>query len=180
MNPLPEEPADRVFGRPVRAKGNPADKMILQPSLVNAVLAKVAEVYGIEVADIRSRDRHATVAEARQVAMTLLVNRGASYTGVGRAIHPRDHGTIIHARRKVGLLVETDRRTKLKWDLLKHLGDPDIPVNPRIKYSVSITATVEVLAEGVLGRDEVEARALTRLFEGRSPARMVGYESEKL
>ena len=159
-------------------KGNPVDDVILQPAIVNAILAKVAAVYGIRVADIRSRDRHALIAEARQVAMTLLVNRGASYTGVGKVIHPRCHGTVSHARKQVGLLVETDRRTRVKWNLLKHLGDPDVLIDPKMKYTAFVTANVEVLAEGRLSRDEIERRALTRLFEGRAPARMVGHEGE--
>ena len=183
---LTAESADKLFGP--KKKGDntsPADKLLLQDSIVSAILAKVAAVYGVRVRDIYARDRHACVAEARQVAMTLLVNRGGTYAGIGKALacpqgRARDHGTVLHARRKIAQLIETDKRTALKWSLLKHLGDPDIPIEPKRHYKVFLNTYVDVLAEGDITRDEVERRATVKLFEGRAVPKMVHYTTEKL
>ena len=177
---LDSEKFEKPRGRPSAGRVHAADLKILHPAVVNAIMAKVASVYGLQPNTILSRDRHAFIAEARQVVMTLLVNRGATYGGVARVMNRSNHGTVLHARRKVGELIEVDSRTKLRWNFVKHHGDPDIPITPTRRYKVYLNSIVEVLAEGDLDREELERRAVVRLFEGRAAPNMVGSEKEVL
>ena len=66
-----------------------------------------------------SRRRPANIAFPRQVAMYLsrkLTN--GSLVEIGEAFGGRDHGTVIHACKKVESVMQTDERTKQAVDVL--------------------------------------------------------------
>lgn len=69
---------------------------------IDSIQRKVAEYYDIRLADMSSRRRPANIAMPRQVAMYLsrkLTN--CSLVEIGEAFGGRDHGTVIHAHKKV-------------------------------------------------------------------------------
>lgn len=69
---------------------------------VDAIQSMVADFYDIRVADMTSRRRPARIAFPRQVAMYLtreLTNM--SLVEIGEAFGRRDHGTVIHACKKI-------------------------------------------------------------------------------
>ena len=77
------------------------------------VLSKVARHYGLSAEQILGRNRTATVALARQVAMYLLVSElGMTPTGVGRFLAGRNHSTVIHGIARVRQAMETDVRIR--------------------------------------------------------------------
>lgn len=60
------------------------------------IIVCTADYFGLSAADLLGRDRHKTVAWARQLAMALVRQRLAlSYPEIGRVFN-RDHSTVIH------------------------------------------------------------------------------------
>jgi chromosomal replication initiator protein len=70
---------------------------------IDAIQKAVAEHFDLRLADMTSRRRPASIAFPRQVAMYLsrALTKG-SLMEIGEAFGGRDHGTVIHACRKVG------------------------------------------------------------------------------
>lgn len=70
---------------------------------IDAIQKAVAEHYDLRLADMTSRRRPASIAFPRQVAMFLSrsLTKG-SLMEIGEAFGGRDHGTVIHACKKVG------------------------------------------------------------------------------
>ena len=77
------------------------------------VLSNVARHYGLSSEQILGRNRTASVAQARQVAMYLLVSAlGMPPTGAGRFLAGRNHSTVIHGVARVRQAMETDGRLR--------------------------------------------------------------------
>jgi len=70
---------------------------------IDAIQKAVAEQFDVRLADMTSRRRPASIALPRQVAMFLsrTLTKG-SLMEIGEAFGGRDHGTVIHACKKVG------------------------------------------------------------------------------
>jgi chromosomal replication initiator protein len=70
---------------------------------IDSIQKAVAEHYDVRLADMTSRRRPASIAFPRQVAMYLsrTLTKG-SLMEIGEAFGGRDHGTVIHACKKVG------------------------------------------------------------------------------
>ncbi|MEM7081345.1 MAG: chromosomal replication initiator protein DnaA [Pseudomonadota bacterium] len=106
----------RFTGRPITvdfAKEVLRDLVALQDKLVTIdnIKRTVAEYYKIRVSDLLSKRRSRSITRPRQVAMSLakeLTNH--SLPEIGDAFGGRDHTTVIHARRKIAELRETDSR----------------------------------------------------------------------
>lgn len=82
----------------------------------------VAKHYQVSRADVLSSRRTQTVVRPRQVAMYLskqLTLR--SLPEIGRRFGNRDHTTVLHAVRKIDLLLKTDRQLADEVELLKRL-----------------------------------------------------------
>lgn len=163
----------------------PVDKILLGKALVDNIIARVASAYDVRPIDIRGRRRFAQLSEARQMVMHLLVERGGTLAGTGRALtdrhgQGRDHGTVIHACKKISGLIDVCARTRKRWDEVKHLADPECGFKPKLVYQVFMSANVEVLAEGELPRDEIARRATARIYAGRAIPKMVDYIEEKI
>lgn len=89
---------------------------------INNIQKTVAEYYKIRIADLHSKSRARQVARPRQVAMSLakeLTNH--SLPEIGDAFGGRDHTTVLHARRRIAELVDTDARTKEDYDNLMRI-----------------------------------------------------------
>lgn len=68
-----------------------------------------ADYFELRVADLTGKGRPANIAWARQVAMYLSRNLAkAPYQEIGNAFGDRDHGTVMHAVRKVEAKLNTD------------------------------------------------------------------------
>ncbi len=70
---------------------------------IDAIQRAVAEHFDVRLADMTSRRRPASIAFPRQIAMFLSrsLTKG-SLMEIGEAFGGRDHGTVIHACKKVG------------------------------------------------------------------------------
>ncbi|MDR3228236.1 MAG: chromosomal replication initiator protein DnaA [Puniceicoccales bacterium] len=79
----------------------------------------VADYYRIPETDMTSKRRTAQVAFARQVAMSLCTKlTSMALTAIGEAFGGRDHGTVIHAKKRVEDLCETNSATKREVEFL--------------------------------------------------------------
>lgn len=76
---------------------------------VDAIQKAVAEHFDVRLADMTSRRRPASIAFPRQIAMYLsrTLTKG-SLIEIGEAFGGRDHGTVIHACKKVAERVRTE------------------------------------------------------------------------
>ena len=84
---------------------------------VDRIQKRVAEHFDIRLADMTSRKRPANIAHPRQIAMYLARDLTAgSLADIGEAFGGRDHGTVIHACKRISELQKTD--DKLRQDLL--------------------------------------------------------------
>jgi chromosomal replication initiator protein len=80
---------------------------------IDAIQKAVAEHFDVRLADMTSRRRPTSIAFPRQVAMYLsrALTKG-SLMEIGEAFGGRDHGTVIHACRKVGEKIEGEAGLK--------------------------------------------------------------------
>ena len=80
---------------------------------IDSIQKAVAEFYDVRLADMTSRRRPASIAFPRQVAMYLSrsMTKG-SLMEIGEAFGGRDHGTVIHACRKVTERLELEPELK--------------------------------------------------------------------
>ena len=80
---------------------------------MDAIQKAVAEHYDIRLADMTSRRRPASIALPRQIAMYLSrsLTKG-SLMEIGEAFGGRDHGTVIHACKKVTARMEQESGLK--------------------------------------------------------------------
>ncbi|MFT3990404.1 MAG: chromosomal replication initiator protein DnaA [Luteolibacter sp.] len=76
---------------------------------VEAIQKAVADHYDVRLADMTSRRRPASIAFPRQIAMYLSrsLTKG-SLMEIGEAFGGRDHGTVIHACKKVTELIDAE------------------------------------------------------------------------
>lgn len=88
---------------------------------IDQIQKTVSEHFDMRLADMTSRRRPAKIAYARQIAMFLSRElTRSSLKEVGEAFGGRDHGTIIHACRKITGDMETDHQTKQSVSYLKN------------------------------------------------------------
>jgi chromosomal replication initiator protein len=80
---------------------------------IDSIQKTVAEHFDIRLADMTSRRRPASIAFPRQVAMYLSRNlTKGSLMEIGEAFGGRDHGTVIHACKKVAERLEQEPSLK--------------------------------------------------------------------
>ena len=86
---------------------------------IDSIQKTVSEHFDINIRDMTSRRRPANIAFARQVAMFLSRKlTQSSLMEIGEAFGGRDHGTVIHAVRKVEQSVSTQSSVRDTVDLL--------------------------------------------------------------
>lgn len=86
---------------------------------IDAIQKVVAEHFDIRLADMSSRRRPANIAFARQVAMYLSRKlTQASLMEIGDAFGGRDHGTVIHAVKKVDQRIGNETMVRDTVDML--------------------------------------------------------------
>lgn len=92
------------------------------------VVRRVAEIYGVTVERLLSRDRSHQVALPRQVAMYLLREESnISLPQIGKALGGRDHTTILYGCEKIADLLERDDRFRRQVvDIKEQLYNPRI------------------------------------------------------
>ena len=80
---------------------------------IDAIQKAVAEHFDVRLADMTSRRRPASIAFPRQIAMYLSrsLTKG-SLMEIGEAFGGRDHGTVIHACKKVGEKIDDEAGLK--------------------------------------------------------------------
>jgi chromosomal replication initiator protein len=80
---------------------------------VDAIQKAVAEHFDIRLADMTSRRRPASIAYPRQIAMYLSRSlTKSSLMDIGEAFGGRDHGTVIHACKKLSDMMTRDHGVK--------------------------------------------------------------------
>lgn len=99
-------PIDLPFTQSELSNGAPRRERVIT---VEDIQRAVCGHFRLTNAELLSKDRHKSVAFARQVAMYLCRQRlKCSFPELGRAFGNRDHTTVISAVRRVASLVETD------------------------------------------------------------------------
>ncbi|MFT4549639.1 MAG: chromosomal replication initiator protein [Verrucomicrobiales bacterium] len=80
---------------------------------INRIQKEVAEHFDIRLADMTSKRRPANIAFPRQVAMYLArTMTDHSLVEIGQAFGGRDHGTVIHAAKKVEQRIDDSKETR--------------------------------------------------------------------
>ncbi len=86
---------------------------------VERIQAATAEAFGVAPQALLRKDRRATVARARQVAMFLTREiTGQSFPEIGRSFAGRNHSTVLHAHRAVRDAIREDERMRQRVDEL--------------------------------------------------------------
>lgn len=84
-----------------------------------SVCKVVADFYGITLEEMLSKARPARIAWPRQVAMTLLRRCSQmSLNEVGQFFGGRDHGTVLHAERRVAEREQTEKNARAQIEAL--------------------------------------------------------------
>jgi chromosomal replication initiator protein len=78
---------------------------------IDGIQKAVAAHFTIKVSDLKSKRRHRTVAEPRQIAMFLARElTGASLSEIGERFGGKDHSTVIHSCNKIAKTKDSDSR----------------------------------------------------------------------
>ena len=85
------------------------------------IVKHVAEQFRVRPKAILSRDRHAPIAEARQMAMVIMFLRGLTYCHTAR-LFDRTHGAVLHAKATLEQRLTFCKATKTRWQAVKHLA----------------------------------------------------------
>jgi len=86
---------------------------------IDSIQKTVSEHFDVRLADMSSRRRPANIAFARQVAMFLSRKlTHSSLMEIGDAFGGRDHGTVIHAVKKVSQRIDRENTVRDTVDLL--------------------------------------------------------------
>ena len=89
---------------------------------VEDIQRAVCSHFRLSNSELLSKDRHKSVAFARQVAMYVCRQRlKCSFPELGRAFGNRDHTTVMHAVRKVEELRDADSSFAEDLELLKRM-----------------------------------------------------------
>jgi chromosomal replication initiator protein len=103
---LTGRPIDQEFTLSELAKAAPARRDVMS---VEDIQRAVCGHFRLSNADLLSKDRHKSIAFARQVAMYLCRQRlKCSFPELGRAFGNRDHTTVMSAVRRVEALRQKD------------------------------------------------------------------------
>lgn len=95
------------------------------------ILSRVAEAYGVTVADLRGRSRKPQIVQARQAAMLALRRLTDLSSGeIGEQLDGRDHSTVLYgaAQAEARLLADDDFRRR--FDLVIALPRVTPPARP--------------------------------------------------
>ncbi len=108
---------DLEFARSVLASSLPARHA---PVSVDEVIRAVSHHFNLSSDDLRGKDRHRSIANARHVAIYLCRQRlKCSYPELGRHFGHRDHTSVMHAVKKVGALRENDPEMRGHLDAIE-------------------------------------------------------------
>jgi chromosomal replication initiator protein len=78
---------------------------------IDGIQKAVAAHFTIKVSDLKSKRRHRTIAEPRQIAMFLARElTGASLSEIGERFGGKDHSTVIHSCNKIAKAKDSDSR----------------------------------------------------------------------
>ncbi|HEX6583551.1 MAG TPA: chromosomal replication initiator protein DnaA [Thermoleophilaceae bacterium] len=93
---------------------------------IGEILDAAAQEFGVERAALLARDRHPTVATARQVAMFLARELTEhSLPEIGRGVGGRNHTTVLHAVNRVSAAMHSDDSMRSAvHNLRRRLGRP--------------------------------------------------------
>ncbi|MBN1611789.1 MAG: chromosomal replication initiator protein DnaA [Polyangiaceae bacterium] len=121
---LTGRPIDEDFARSELVAVAPRAPALMS---VEDIQRAVCTHFRLSNAELLSKDRHKSVAFARQVAMYLCRQRlKCSFPELGRAFGNRDHTTIISAVRRVEALRQSDPRVNAHLEAIeKHLVSSD-------------------------------------------------------
>ena len=114
----------RFTGEPISldfAKQALRDLLAVQEKLISIdnIQKTVASYYKIRVNDLTAKTRTRSIARPRQIAMALAKDlTRLSLPEIGKAFGGRDHSTVIHAKKKIKELRETDHRMREDYDNL--------------------------------------------------------------
>lgn len=88
------------------------------------IVREVADLYEVHPKEILGRSRVHPIAEARQVAMIIVMRRLGNQSAAGRRFN-RDHGTVHHAVKTIGGLVRAkNKKVVARWKKVRHLAIP--------------------------------------------------------
>jgi len=87
---------------------------------IETIQREVASYFDVGLSELSGRSRTASIVQPRQMAMCLARElTHCSLKEIGRAFGGRDHGTVIHACKKVGESIETPGESKRILDYLR-------------------------------------------------------------
>ena len=87
---------------------------------IDIIQKRVSSYFNLQLADMSSPRRSINIARPRQIAMFLCKSLTSfSYPEIGRAFGGKDHSTVIHAVKKIELLLDDDQRLKKQISDLK-------------------------------------------------------------
>lgn len=93
-----------------------------KPPYVRPIQRAVCEHYGCSMLDLLSARRGAVIVRPRQVAMYLCkILTPHSLPEIGRRFGDKHHTTVLHAVRKMEVLIKTDEKLRETIDLLSRL-----------------------------------------------------------
>ena len=80
---------------------------------IDSIQMQVTSYFNLQLLNMKSSRRSINIARPRQIAMFLCKDLTTfSYPEIGKAFGGKDHSTVIHAVKKIELLLNDDQRLK--------------------------------------------------------------------
>lgn len=90
--------------------------------VVEDIQKKVSDRYNIKMSDMSSARRSRSIARPRQIAMYLSkILTSRSLSDIGRKFGKKDHTTVMHATKKIEVLIREDSEMREEIDLLTRI-----------------------------------------------------------
>ncbi len=96
--------------------------MMINKEYVQMIKRAVSDKFGVPVTQMEAKTRLREVVIARQTAMDLMWNiANMPLKAIGAEFGNRDHSTVIHARKAVSNMIDTDRMyRRIQVELMKY------------------------------------------------------------
>lgn len=83
---------------------------------INDIFAKTCQMLDVSKSDALSKNRKRELVECRQIAMYFCAeNTKFTYSQIGYDIGDKDHSTVLHAKKTVTNLLQTDKQFREKY-----------------------------------------------------------------
>lgn len=114
---------------------SPVDKLLSEP-LISEIVSLVRKYTGQDVRSLQVKSRKRHLVFPRQLNMYFLEKHTNYSLAMIGSIFNRDHATVLHAKKTIQNLIDTDKRIRNQYHLIEESIDAHKNLDKTTKYSI--------------------------------------------